>query len=249
MLPNHIIVFGNAIPIFSLMAFIGIVAAYTVAIFRTERFGISFLQFLILCTAALGGMIFGSKLLHLLTVLYDIREFSFSNILLAFVNSGFVFYGGLLGAIFALIVCSKILRRDIASVINVFVLSFPLFHFFGRIGCFFAGCCYGLELKESFKLVGIIYINKIPTQLFEAVFELILFFILLVIDSKCSGLNLLKIYLLTYATFRFANEFFRGDEIRGIFLLSTAQWISLVIVAYYAIKWLIKPKSVIQVME
>ena len=77
--------------------------------------------------------------------------------------------------------------------------------------------------------------NRVPTQLIESVSEFSLFIILLIIERKKNDTDLLRIYLVAYAVIRFINEFFRGDEIRGVFLgLSTSQWISLMILVYYA---------------
>ena len=58
-----------------------------------------------------------------------------------------------------------------------------------------------------------------------------------IIGRKHKEYDSLKFYLLAYAKFRFANEFLMDDEVRGLFFgLSTAQWISARIVAYYAAK-------------
>jgi len=198
------------------MVFIGVVAAYSVAIGRMEKYGVAFSHFLVLCASALAGTLIGSKLLDFLTVLHVVIDnFTFSKMLLAFINGGFVFYGGLFGAIFGLAVTTRILRKDVKPIFNLFVLSFPAFHFFGRIGCFFAGCCYGIELETPIELFHAVHIDRVPTQLFEAMFEFALFFVLLIVCKKRKSRNLLKIYLLAYAVFRFANEFFRGDEIRN----------------------------------
>ncbi len=113
----------------------------------------------------------------------------------------------------------------------------PLFHAFGRVGCFLAGCCYGKKLERTITILNGIRLERIPIQLIEAIFEFLLFIILTVIRKKDDNVNILRIYLMSYSAFRFLDEFFRGDEIRGIFFgLSTAQWISLVIWAVYILK-------------
>ena len=55
----------------------------------------------------------------------------------------------------------------------------------------------------------------------------------------------MRIYLVTYGIFRFVMEFFRGDEIRGIFFeLSTAQWISVGILTYFVCKYIKSEKGI-----
>ena len=52
-------------------------------------------------------------------------------------------------------------------------------------------------------------------------------------------MDLLKIYLVSYAIIRFGDEFLRGDEVRGNFFgVSTAQWISLGILLFYFIEYI-----------
>lgn len=80
-------------------------------------------------------------------------------------------------------------------------------------------------------------LERVPVQIFEAAFEFVLFAVLLVLEKKRPHVDTLKTYLLSYAAFRFAIEFFRGDVVGGIFLgLSTAQWVSLSIAVYYLLR-------------
>ena len=112
----------------------------------------------------------------------------------------------------------------------------PLFHAFGRIGCFMSGCCYGLELKNPWVLFDVLIFSRIPTQLIEALFEFILFIVLIVWQKKNKMQNYLKFYMIIYAIFRFLIEFFRGDDVRGFFLgISTSQIISLSVLLFYLV--------------
>ncbi|MDE6600194.1 MAG: prolipoprotein diacylglyceryl transferase, partial [Oscillospiraceae bacterium] len=87
----------------------------------------------------------------------------------------------------------------------------------------------GFKFTEPF-IIANICLNYFPIQLIEVLFETIIFF---VVKNMENGLPL-KIYLLSYAVFRFFVEFFRGDIVRGIwFGLSTSQWISLLIIFSY----------------
>jgi len=134
-----------------------------------------------------------------------------------------VLYGGLFGGIaFALLYIRKH-KLDFIDVTDILVPSVLLFFTFGRIGCFFAGCCHGHA--ADWGIDGVI-----PVQLFEAAFTFLFMSVLLILrpERKTPGV-LLPLYLMIYAVGRFVLEFFRGDMNRGVFLLSTSQWISLLV--------------------
>lgn len=152
--------------------------------------------------------------------------------------SGITFYGGLIGAITILYIQLQFNRKythyNIKEWFDLLTLPLIIFHFFGRIGCFFAGCCYGKITESHLGVIfpdniehGIIHngLKRYPTQLFEAVALLVIF--ILVSFAK----NKFQSYLASYASIRFFLEFFRGDD-RGYLtsFLSPAQIISIVII-------------------
>ena len=107
-----------------------------------------------------------------------------------------------------------------------------------------SGCCYGVALKTPWILFGIIRFERIPTQLIEATFEIFLFVVIFILQKKCEDKDFLKIYMVTYAIFRFFIEFLRGDDVRGFFFgISTSQFISLVICIFYIIMSIGREKS------
>ena len=233
------------LPSYGVLAFIGGVVALLFIYFRIERFQIAFTQLLRIAALCVVGCVIGSKLMYALTQIpWLAAHFSLENLLLLIPNSGYVFYGGLLGVI---LVIGLYTRKDQDLCTRVYHLvtpAFPLFHGFGRIGCFMAGCCYGIPLSAPVTIFGMLTLERVPVQIFEAAFEFILFVVLLVLEKKRPQADTLKAYLLSYAAFRFAIEFFRGDVVRGIFLgLSTAQWVSLAIVVYYLLRRVRKQKA------
>lgn len=155
--------------------------------------------------------------------------------------SGMVFYGGLFGSLIGIYIFTKYYRPLIGKrgiIFDVFAVVFPLFHVFGRIGCFLGGCCYGIESDYGFIVYNntlnpsINGVRRLPIQLIESFLCLILFFVLFYLYKKGKFRNnLIFIYLISYSIIRFVDEFFRGDKIRGIyFSLSTSQWIALSVV-------------------
>lgn len=222
------------LPSYTAMALVGGFAALCLVYFRLEKYQIPFTAFLSMFFLCIIGGVAGSKVLFAMTQLHWLIEnFTMKNLFLLVPQSGYVFYGGLFGVIFTLLFITRKDRDMRRRVFRLAVPAMPLFHAFGRIGCFLSGCCYGKELASSLVIGGVEF-ARIPVQLMEAMAEFLLFVVILIVDKKRKDADLLKIYLLAYAAIRFVDEFFRGDKIRGIcFGLSTAQWISLMIMIYY----------------
>ena len=226
------------LPSYGVLAFIGFFIGLLFLFFRKDKFGIEFDAFIKMSVFGLLGLLIGSKFLFAITQLPWLAEhFSLLNLIMLIPQSGYVFYGGLLGAICGIwlyAINSK--RYDAGTAFEFVTPVFPLFHIFGRIGCFFAGCCYGVELQSPMNIHGIGTLERLPTQLIEAFFELILFAVCLTVEKKNLNVALIKLYLISYAVFRFIIEFFRGDIIRGVFIgLSTSQWVSLSILTGLAV--------------
>lgn len=193
--------------------------------------------------ASLYGMIgamIGAKALYLLTLLPEIfRHWSTvtaePTILFTAFYGGFVFYGGLIGGALGLYRYCYRYHLDFIDMADVFAVVLPLGHGIGRIGCFFAGCCYGLPYEGPFAVVfppggfGMSGVSLFPLQPVEAIGDILLFLFLLILfryNMKPGCFS--GCYLCCYSVFRFFLEFFRGDELRGILWgLSTSQWLSL----------------------
>lgn len=122
-------------------------------------------------------------------------------------------------------------------------IGITIAHAFGRLGCFFAGCCYGVETDAWFGLHcagtydaenNIVNIGPkvVPTQLFEMIFLLLLAGVMALLYFKFKFNYNFAVYAIAYGIWRFTLEFFRGDE-RGRFLgtaLSPSQFWSIIMV-------------------
>ncbi len=160
----------------------------------------------------IAGLI-GARLLYVL-----INFPYYSNNLLEILQiwkGGLVYYGGFFCVlIFAYFYC-KNKKIDIFKLVDVFSPALALGHVFGRIGCFFSGCCYGKVSACALAIAG-----KHPTQLYEAFGNLIIFFILnKFLKSNHKKGYVFVWYMFLYSLLRFCVEFFRGDD-RGVFFLS-----------------------------
>lgn len=172
-----------------------------------------YLPFAVLC-GIIGAEIFGivSYGMYLVTSGLPLTEI--------FKNSGWVFYGGMIGFVLTVFKIKQLTERQK----DLTVCCFVLFHSVARIGCYFAGCCYG---------------NLIPVQLVESGFVFFCFLTVFYLFLKKKQ-NIVFVYLVSYSVGRFIIEFFRSDTIRGVYILSFSQWISLFVLLFVGVHKLIK---------
>jgi phosphatidylglycerol---prolipoprotein diacylglyceryl transferase len=198
-----------------------------------------------LCLWMLLGGLIGSKILMLFTE-PEYRDHPLQLISLDFLRSGGVWYGGLLGAVLASYFLMKRYKLPWWKTADACAPGIAIGNFFGRQGCFAAGCCWGkpttlpwgVKFTElGHEITGVPIDNYLhPTQLYESFAMLLVFFFLLWLHKRkrFSG-QVILVYALLYSVIRFAIEFVRDDP-RGDILglttltgLSTSQMISLVI--------------------
>lgn len=243
--------FGIDIPSYGLMMVIGILCGSLMYYFTARARGIEGLDSFILSSYTLIAALLGAKILAILTSLRALiqllREGKSELLLFFLLNGGMVFYGGVILGLITFLLVAKHHHISIPDALDSAAPAVALGHFFGRLGCFGVGCCYGVENHE----LGLVFkhspvapngIALLPVQLYEASFNLLLVLVLMFFFYKKRnkpGLTA-ALYLILYGIWRFVIEFWRGDAYRGFFLhLSTSQWISLFAVvggAYLLIK-------------
>ncbi len=230
---NVITLFGREIPLYGLFFYLGILLAAVVALLICKKGGLSKWEIVYSGIYSMIGALIGSKLLFILVSLKTIIEMKLS--FEAIIKGGFVFYGGLLGGVLGLLIYVKQYKMKFSDFADIYSVCLTLGHAIGRVGCFFAGCCYGIPYKYGYTYTdthGItpLGVPLLPIQLIESACLLALFFVLLTVylrknpkKGTCTG-----IYILSYSVVRFVLEFFRGDVERGnLWLFSTSQWISI----------------------
>lgn len=232
MLP-YIYVAGRDVSMYGVCMAIGIAVAFTTAAFRVKKRKESIDTLLEVAAVALALALFGAKLAYYIFSYGIVRLISeiFSGDFHGFELSGLVWYGGLFGGLVGAYVAMRFNHVNSSLYLNATVPCIPLGHAFGRIGCLFAGCCYGLYYDGEFAIHSV-YVNPaetlFPIQALESSLNLILFIIFSIYTNKeRNGMVTLFLYFILYSIIRFILEFFRGDIIRGFYLgLSTSQWIS-----------------------
>ncbi|MDE7306612.1 MAG: prolipoprotein diacylglyceryl transferase [Clostridia bacterium] len=93
-------------------------------------------------------------------------------------------------------------------------IAITIAHAFGRLGCFFGGCCYGREAEWGLPCadaVGLYGVNVIPTQLFEMSFLILLGVAMAVLYFKFKFNYNFAVYMIAYGIWRFIIEYFRAD--------------------------------------
>jgi phosphatidylglycerol:prolipoprotein diacylglycerol transferase len=153
-------------------------------------------------------------------------------------NTGFVFYGSLLVAIPALLIFVRASKIPMLPMLDIIAVTTCLVHGFGRLGCFMAGCCYGLP-HSGWMSVTFTHPRSIaeplgtplhPAQLYDA-FSIFTIMAILLFLSKRKQFHgqIFLVYLMLYSIGRSVVEMFRGDVERGFIienLLSNSQLIS-----------------------
>ena len=228
------------LPSYGLMIMIGIIVANIVAYKVIKKEDIDMDDFITLEGYCMLGGFLGAKILYLLISYKDIDASRLTDIhyLIDIIRTGYVFYGGLIGGILAVLLAGKIHHIDVKKYIGTFIFVIPLVHCFGRIGCFLAGCCYGIPYDG---IGAVIYpagsiapsgISLFPVQLVEAACLLLISIIIIIYQHHYGIKHTFALYLIMYGIVRFILEFYRYDEIRGrLYGLSTSQWICICAVA------------------
>jgi phosphatidylglycerol:prolipoprotein diacylglycerol transferase len=141
---------------------------------------------------------------------------------------GFVFFGGLLGAALAGWMFARLRGLGFTRGADYFAVAVPLGHAFGRIGCFFAGCCHGVPPH--------------PVQLYEAAgLGLIAWSCRLALGRIETGAlphgSAFRLYLLLYGTLRLLLDPLRADGRPERFLgFSHQQGLAMVLIVL-ALAW------------
>ncbi len=158
-------------------------------------------------------------------------------------RSGGVFYGGLIAAVVVALWYLRHYRMPMWTVTDVFAPGIALGHVVGRMGCFFAGCCFGrptgvawaITFHDTFAARNVgtpLNVPVHPTQLYEASAELLILGLLLASERQGRQFpgRTFWLYMFLYGVSRFVIEFYRGDERGMIGMLSTSQFVSVILV-------------------
>jgi len=197
------------------------------------------------------GIIIGGRLGYIIFYNFD---YYINNILDIFKiwEGGMSFHGGLIGVIISSIIFAKKTHQDSFLYMDLVSLVAPIGIFFGRLANFINSELYGnaTEVPWAVTFIQVDNLSRHPSQLYEAILEGIILFLILLHFRKKKFLEkpglISGLFLIFYSVFRFFVEFFRvPDEQLGylIFNLSMGQIISLIFILFGIILFYFKNEN------
>jgi len=166
----------------------------------------------------------------------------------SWVNDGKTIVAGLIGAYLAVELTKWALDVHVKTG-DTFALPLALALSVGRWGCFFNGCCYGMETSLPwgvlFRMPDGQWRKCHPTQLYESLFHFTMALVLLqmTLRDALPGQRL-KFYLIAYGVYRFATEFIRPEPVWWLGL-TFYQWLALALILGLSLQWLAERRGAV----
>ncbi|MBE7088783.1 MAG: prolipoprotein diacylglyceryl transferase [Clostridiales bacterium] len=265
MYPHAVItIFGQGIYLYGICMALGLITCFVFLMkaFQKQNFNDNSIDVILL--VGIFGVVLGLFSAMLFQSIYDF----IANPEAGFKLGGMTFLGGLIGGvvgylavywlyIYVIAPRTKIkwlqnnMNAGITDALPIIPVGIVLAHAFGRLGCFFAGCCHGAQTDAWYgidfpSIAGTA--KYIPTQLFECIFLLLLAFIMIVLFYKYKFNCNFGVYCIGYGIWRFLIEYIR-DDYRGELVpgLTPSQFWCILMVAlgigyFFLYKYLFKDK-------
>ena len=232
---NDIHIGSVTLHMYGLMIALGYMSALLISERRARKRGMDTdILYGIFWCAVLGGAA-GSKLLFYLVNIPDILKDP--SMLLQFQN-GWVVYGGIIGGVLASWGYCRYKKADFVQYLDLVMPAVAFAQGCGRIGCFFAGCCYGRETDSA---LAIQYwqsayapngVKLIPTQIYSSIGDFAIAFLLMAYARRKPAKGKVAAgYCILYSLGRFVIEAFRNDYRGEVGIFSVSQLISIFIMA------------------
>ena len=234
--PVAIQIFSIEIRWYSLAYIFGILIGWVISkkiLISNEKLNEKFDDYV---TYVILGIIIGGRLGYV--IIYDFEYYSNNFIeIIKIWQGGMSFHGGMVGVILVSILYAKKNNFNPFQFLDIISIVSPIGIFFGRLSNFINSELYGLEtnLPWGVKFIQVDELYRHPSQLYEAFFEGIVLFIILMYFRKKGLIKkpgyISGLFLMFYSTFRFILEFFRvPDEQLGylLFNLTMGQIISFI---------------------
>jgi phosphatidylglycerol:prolipoprotein diacylglycerol transferase len=208
---------GFAVHTYGVFIAIAVLAAMIISRYEAKRLGVDPDKIVDACFYVIIAAIVGSRILYIFTNLEFFLEAPLE--MFKIWNGGLVFYGGFIGALVVVVIYLKVYRLPLGKSADIAALALPMGHFFGRIGCLFAGCCYGKICSYPWAIsfrhpdsLAPLYVQLHPTQLYSAGSNFFIFIVILILRRfKQYDGQLFWIYFAMYGINRSVIELFRGD--------------------------------------
>ena len=242
----YLTIFGHTVTTYGILIIAGFAAGAVFCLVHRKVNEVSLVDLVACLFIGAAGALVGGKLFYMIQgfpqFLELARETGYT-FLDYFNDAGLVYYGGFIGAVLFVLMTAKLIGAPVWSVLDTILPSIPLMHAFGRVGCFTAGCCYGIPSDWGFYFdaspIAPHGVRLLPVQLIESACLLVLFFLMYHYgkQKRLPG-KMLAFYLIGYGVIRFILEFFRYDAFRGIYgVFSVSQWVSLALIVLGLFFW------------
>ena len=207
--------FGLEISLYGVMMAIAFIVAIAIAYFNVKKRGIKSDDIITLALYVIPLSILGARTYF---VIFHERIYSFWEFFEVW-NGGLAILGGVIGGLIGVIIYSLIHKRNLVDLLDVAAPSLIIGQAIGRIGCFFAGCCYGYPIENAalhFFPIGIEVhgVWRYATMFYESFWCIICFVALLLVFRKTNIKGLVtSLYLILYGLGRFLIEGLRGESL------------------------------------
>jgi phosphatidylglycerol:prolipoprotein diacylglycerol transferase len=249
MLPKLISIGNYYLPTYGVMVALAFLAGLGITVKLARRSGLNAeLVTNLAVYVALAGML-GAKILM---ILFDWNGYManprtiFS---LTTLQAAGVFQGGLILALVTAILYMRQQKMPLLGTSDAFAPGLALGHAIGKVGCFAAGCCWGIETKlpwavtfrsaDANILTGVpLNVALHPSQLYESGAEALVFgFLYWRFGKPHAPGQIIGLYLVISSILRFLIEFTRNHEQALPFglPLSITQWITIGLAAAGAV--------------
>lgn len=234
-------IFGNGVYAYGICMAVGLIACFAFLIFTMWKKKFNDDASTKIVVIGVGGTAFGIFTSMVFQSLYNYIADPSKGFTL---SGSMTFIGGLIGGVVSFLTVYwlyiyliaprtkiKLLQNNMNATLTdalpFIPISITIAHAFGRLGCLFAGCCYGMPAAELGEHVwglpcsaphGIqLSTLVVPTQLYECLFLVALSLVMALLYFKFKFNYNFALYLIAYGVWRFFIEFLRGD-VRGEFL-------------------------------
>lgn len=174
------------------------------------------------------GTLFGAKYFTLLTNFNKFKD----NI--DFKKIGLSSYGAIIGILILLIIFAKQYKKNFKDLINNILPAIPLMYGISKIGCFLAGCCYGikyngpLSITYKYSLSAPKNISLLPIQIIETITFILIY--LYISKKKKENKNIIGITLLLCGLSKFLLDYLRMNHIDKILTVNQIVSIPFIII-------------------
>jgi phosphatidylglycerol:prolipoprotein diacylglycerol transferase len=213
---NEVFSIGNlTITMYGFLLALGMVAGLLVTCYLAKKRTIKSDDIIVLALYVFPFAFLGARIYY---CLFYFDNVSFSQFF-KFTDSGIAVIGSIIGgAIGGLIYC-LIHKKNFLNICDIVVAGLALGQAIGRIGCFFAGCCFGeVVSQESLQFFPLsVMIDgtwHYATFFYESAWNLIGFALLIFVYNRTKAIGIpTATYLIWYGVGRSLIEGIRGDSL------------------------------------